>query len=209
MADVLSQLEAAGLAAVARLEDAETALAVTGALAAGGVRAVEFTFTTRGVLKALEQAVATHGNDLLIGAGTVLDAETARTAILAGARFVVTPAVRPDVITMCRRYGVTVACGALTPTEILTAWEAGADIVKVFPASAFGPGYLKDVKAPLPQVRLMPTGGIDLSNLGAYLKAGAVAVGVGGNLVKGTPSEIEARAREYVAAVASARGERR
>jgi 2-dehydro-3-deoxyphosphogluconate aldolase / (4S)-4-hydroxy-2-oxoglutarate aldolase len=204
--NVVAQLEAAGVVAVARLEDAETALAVTGALVAGGLKAIEFTFTTQGVLGVMEKAVARYGKELLIGAGTVLDPETARAAILAGARFVVTPAVRPDVITMCRRYGITVAVGALTPSEILTAWEAGADIVKVFPASAFGPKYLKDVKGPLPQVRLMPTGGVDLANLGDYLKAGAVAVGVGGNLVKGTPAEVEARTREYVAAVAAARG---
>lgn len=206
MSEVLERVRAEGIVAIARLESAGTALAVAEALLAGGVSVMEYTFTTRGAAKAIEETVGRFGDRALIGAGTVLDAETARVAILAGARFLVTPAVRPDVIALSRRYSVPVMCGALTPTEILAAWEAGADVVKVFPASAFGPRYLKDVRAPLPQVALLPTGGIDLGNIGDYLRAGAIACGVGGNLVKGTPAEIAEAARQYKVAVRAAWG---
>lgn len=205
MGEVLARVRAAGIVAIARLDTADTALSVAEALLAGGIEVMEFTFTTRGAVQAIAEAVARFGDRALVGAGTVLDAETARTAILAGARFLVTPAVKPEVLATGRRYGVPVLCGALTPTEILAAWEAGADMVKVFPASAFGPRYLRDVRAPLPQVPLLPTGGVDLGNIGEYLRAGAVACGVGGNLVSGDPAAMAARARQYVAAVQAAR----
>jgi 2-dehydro-3-deoxyphosphogluconate aldolase/(4S)-4-hydroxy-2-oxoglutarate aldolase len=131
----------------------------------------------------IKQATARFGNEVLMGAGTVLDPETARAAILAGAEFIVTPALNLATIELCKRYGKPIISGALTPTEILTAWQAGSDMVKVFPADLGGPGYIKAVLAPLPQVRLVPTGGVSAENAAEYLKAGATAVGVGGKLV--------------------------
>jgi 2-dehydro-3-deoxyphosphogluconate aldolase/(4S)-4-hydroxy-2-oxoglutarate aldolase len=151
------------------------------------------------------------GDAVLLGAGTVLDSETARAAILAGAEFVVGPTLNVDVITVCRRYNKIVVPGTLTPTEILTAWEAGADMIKVFPAGAMGPGYLKDIRGPLPQVKLMPTGGISLENAADFIKAGAVVIGVGGNLVDkkaiktGRFDLLAERARQFVEVVREAK----
>jgi 2-dehydro-3-deoxyphosphogluconate aldolase/(4S)-4-hydroxy-2-oxoglutarate aldolase len=157
---------------------------VVEAVAEGGVHCIELTMTTPGALPALETASRKlAGADVLLGVGTVLDAETCRLAILSGAGFVVTPTLSIPVIETARRYGIPVAAGAFTPTEILSAWEQGSDIVKVFPASVGGPEYIKAIKGPLPQVPLMPTGGVEVDNVGAFLKAGAVALGVGGNLV--------------------------
>jgi len=142
-----------------------------------------------------------------MGAGTVLDPETARAAILSGAQFIVTPALNPKTIELCRRYGKPIIPGALTPTEILTAWEAGADMVKVFPADSMGPGYIKAILAPLPQIRLVPTGGVSAENAAQFLKAGATALGVGGNLVnkqavaRGDWAAITAEAQKLVQAV--------
>ncbi len=162
----------------------EDLVRVVEAVAEGGVHCIELTMTTPGALQALE--VVTRkltGADVMLGVGTVLDAETCRMAILSGAHFVVTPTLAPDVATMARRYGKPVALGAFTPTEILTAWEAGADVVKVFPASVGGPDYIKAIKGPLPQVPLLPTGGVEVDNVRDFLQAGAFALGVGGNLV--------------------------
>jgi 2-dehydro-3-deoxyphosphogluconate aldolase/(4S)-4-hydroxy-2-oxoglutarate aldolase len=151
------------------------------------------------------------GDKIVLGAGTVLDPETARAAILAGARFIVSPTVNPQVIQLCRRYSRLVMPGALTPTEILTAWEAGADIVKVFPSDLTGPGYLKAIHAPLPQVRLMPTGGVNLQTAAEFLRAGACALGVGGSLVdpqaiaKREFAKLTALARQYVEIVRQVR----
>lgn len=157
---------------------------VVEAVAAGGVRAIEVTLTTPGALQCIEQATrALQGADALLGAGTVLDAESCRLAILAGAQYIVTPTLSTAVIQMARRYGKPIFCGAYTPTEILTAWENGADFVKVFPANIGGPDYIKAIRGPLPQIPLVPTGGVELDNIGAFLKAGASALGVGGNLV--------------------------
>jgi len=153
------------------------------ALAEGGVRCIEVTMNTPGALDVI-QSVAAKLKDVVIGAGTVLDAETARMAAAAGAQFVVSPTLNRDMITLCRRYGVVSIPGACTPTEILSAWESGADLVKVFPASVGGPDYIRAIRAPLPQVRLCPVGGVDLDNAAAYLKAGAAAVALGGSLVK-------------------------
>ncbi len=172
-----------GVVAIVRLDDLSAAVPLAAALAAGGVRAVEYTFTNRTAARAIEAARAELDGAALVGAGTVLDAETARTAILAGAQFVVTPTVALPVIELCNRYGIPTVIGAFTPTEILTAWQAGADFVKVFPASAGGPRYLKDVRGPLPQVRLIPTGGVGPDNAADFIRAGASALGVGGNLV--------------------------
>ena len=157
---------------------------VVEAVAAGGVQCIEVTMTTPSALECIETASKNlAGADVLLGVGTVLDSETCRMAILAGAQYVVTPTLSIPVIQMARRYGKPIFAGAYTPTEILTAWENGADFVKVFPASIGGPDYIKALKGPLPQVPLVPTGGVEIDNIGAFLKAGASALGVGGNLV--------------------------
>lgn len=178
-----SIIQEGGVVAVVRLDDLSKAVPLTEALVAGGVRAVEFTFTNPAAAGAITAARDALGTRALIGAGTVLDAETARVAILAGAAFVVTPTLSLPTITICQRYGVPTVIGALTPTEILTAWEGGATYVKVFPASVGGPRYLRDVRGPLPQVKLIPTGGVGLENAGDFIRAGAVAVALGSNLV--------------------------
>jgi 2-dehydro-3-deoxyphosphogluconate aldolase/(4S)-4-hydroxy-2-oxoglutarate aldolase len=204
-------IEQDGVIAVVRLDDLSKAVPLTEALVAAGVRAVEFTFTNPAAGEAIAAASATLGSRALIGAGSVLDAETARVAILAGARFVVTPTVSLPTIEICNRYGVATTIGALTPTEILTAWQAGATFVKVFPASLGGPRYLRDVLGPLPQLKLIPTGGVDVDNAGEFIRAGAVAVALGSNLVDGRSvatedwATITARAQAIVDAVAGAR----
>jgi len=207
----LSPIEADGVIAVVRLDELSKAVSLTEALVAGGVRAVEFTFTNPAAAAAISAARDALGERALIGAGSVLDAETARVAILAGATFVVTPTVSLPTIAICNRYGVATTIGAFTPTEILTAWEAGATYVKVFPASLGGPRYLRDVHGPLPQVKLIPTGGVDLDNAGEFIRAGAVAIALGSNLVdaRSVATEdwdtITTRARALIAAVDRAR----
>jgi 2-dehydro-3-deoxyphosphogluconate aldolase/(4S)-4-hydroxy-2-oxoglutarate aldolase len=207
-------VELDGVIAVVRLDDLSKAVPLTEALVAGGVRAVEFTFTNPAAGEAIAAASATLGSRALIGAGSVLDAETARVAILAGARFVVTPTVSAATIELCNRYGVATTIGALTPTEILTAWQAGATYVKVFPANLGGPRYLRDVLGPLPQRKLIPTGGVDVDNAGEFIRAGAVAVALGSNLVdaRSVTTEdwqtITARAPAITDAVAQARSGR-
>jgi 2-dehydro-3-deoxyphosphogluconate aldolase/(4S)-4-hydroxy-2-oxoglutarate aldolase len=179
---------------------------VAEALKAGGMDVIEFTCSTPGAIDMIKQASAHFGDEVLMGAGTVLDPETARAAILAGAEFIVTPALNLDTVELCNRYGKPIVPGALTPTEILTAWQAGADMVKVFPASIGGPKYIKAVLAPLPQLRLVPTGGVSAENAAEYLKAGATALGVGGNLVnkeavaKGDWGAITAEAKKLIKA---------
>jgi 2-dehydro-3-deoxyphosphogluconate aldolase / (4S)-4-hydroxy-2-oxoglutarate aldolase len=206
-----SAIEQDGVIAVVRLDDLSKAVPLTEALVAGGVRAVEFTFTNPAAAEAIAAASAMLSSRALLGAGSVLDAETARVAILAGARFVVTPTVSPVTIEICNRYGVATTIGALTPTEILTAWQAGATYVKVFPANLGGPRYLRDVLGPLPQLKLIPTGGVDVDNAGEFIRAGAVAVALGSNLVDARSvatddwETITARAQAIVDAVARAR----
>ena len=184
---------------------------VAEAIAEGGVRHIEFTMTTPGALRTLEEVSGRLGGDVVFGAGTVLDSESARAAILAGARFIVAPNLNPDVIRLCNRYGIVSMPGALTPTEILQAWEAGADVVKVFPCNMFGPGYLSAVLAPLPQVRLAPVGGVDADNVSAYIRAGAACVGVGSSLVSsrlvagGDWAALTERARAFVRGVQEGR----
>lgn len=180
---VLEQLIAARVIAIVRLERYTHAVEVARALYDGGMTAVEFTLTGQGVDDAVRRVRAALGNQMLVGVGTVLDARAADLAIDSGAQFLVTPTVRTAVIAVGRARGVPVACGALTPTEALTAHESGADLVKIFPVRAFGPQYIRDLLAPLPFLRLVPTGGIGAEHARAYLEAGAVAVGVGGNLV--------------------------
>jgi 2-dehydro-3-deoxyphosphogluconate aldolase/(4S)-4-hydroxy-2-oxoglutarate aldolase len=203
-----------GVVAVIRSPDAAQLVEAARALADGGVTVVEITMTVPGALDVIRHVRQALGERLLLGAGTILDPETARAALLAGAEYLVSPTLNLDVIRLCRRYDKLVMPGAFTPTEILTAWEAGADIVKVFPADVVGPAYLKAVRAPLPQVRLMPTGGVDLTTAADFLRAGACCLGVGGQLVE--PRAVAQRnfdrirdlARQYVAIVKQVQKER-
>ena len=205
--EVLNALREIGLVPVLRAESEEQALALASAIAAGGVTVLEVTMTVPGAIRVMRR-LAEERPDILIGAGTVLDPETARMCILEGAQFVVSPALNVKTIEMCHRYGIAVLPGALTPTEIVTAWEAGADVVKIFPASALGGAkYLKSVKAPLPQVEMIPTGGVSLATAAEFLEAGAFALGVGADLVnlkaiaEGHPETITESARKYLAIV--------
>ena len=212
-AENLASIKACGVVAVLRADRPDALVQVAQAIARGGIGAVEITMTTPGALDVIGECANRLGDEILLGAGTVLDPETARAAILAGAEYIVTPTLNPDVITLCRRYDKVIIPGALTPTEILTAWECGADIVKVFPATAVGPRYFKDVKAPLPQIDLMPTGGVDLDNAGDFIRAGACAVAVGGNLLDQAAvaaddwQALTDTSRQYVEAVGNARQE--
>lgn len=209
---VMNQMEQAGLVAIMRVSSPDALLAAADAIQAGGVTVIEVTMTTPGALAVIEQVRARNSGEIVFGAGTVLDPETARACILAGAQFIVTPTLNLHTIALCKRYSVPVMAGAYTPTEILTAWEAGADVVKVFPADSLGPKFIKAVKGPLPQVRLLPTGGVTVDNAADFIKAGAVAVGVGGELVNQKLLDardfdtLTARARQFRAAVDGARG---
>ncbi len=204
--EVIEMIRAVGLLPVLRADSPEQALAIAHALDAGGVTVLEVTMTVPGALTVIERLIAEKGDSILVGAGTVLDAETARAAMLAGAQFIVSPALNLATVEICRRYSVAVFPGALTPTEVLAAWQAGADAVKVFPASAMGGAkYLKALKAPFPQIDLIPTGGVSLANAREFLEAGALALGVGGELVDaraietGHPETITENARKYLA----------
>ncbi len=209
--DRLRAIGEGGVVAIIRLERADHLLSVARAIRAGGVTAIEFTMTTPGALDVLARAARELGDEVLLGAGTVLDPETARACILAGAQFIVAPTLNPRMVELCRRYSVVSMPGAFTPTEILTAWELGADVGKVFPAGVLGPRYLRDVLAPLPQVRLLPTGGVDESSAAEYVLAGAFALGVGGGLVDrraieaGDWEALTAAARRLSAAVRAGR----
>ena len=209
---IVDDLVARGAVAVVRLPDAGRALAVVDALAAGGVTAIELTLTTPGALDLIAALRKAGGDALLVGAGSVLDADTARRAVEAGATYVVSPVFRAEVVAEAHRQGVPAMPGAYTPTEILTAHEAGADVVKVFPADTLGPAYLKGVLAPMPFLRLMPTGGVTPANVGDWLRAGAVAAGLGSALVDAKLvaandlAAITARARQTTENVAAARG---
>src|ERR671938_512727 len=172
-----------GIVAVVRSSDSQQLVEAARALADGGVTVVEITLSVPSALDVVRQVRQALGDAVVLGAGTVLDPETARVALLAGAEYIVAPTVNPDVIRLCRRYDKLVMPGAFTPTEILAAWEAGADVVKVFPADVLGPTFFRALRGPLPQVRLMPTGGVDLTTAAEYLRAGAVCLGVGGQLV--------------------------
>lgn len=179
----LQRIADSGVVAVIRTQDGDGLISICKALAEGGIIGVEITLTSPGAIEAIYQTKKALQGRVIVGAGSVLDPETARTAILAGADFIVSPISNKNVIALCNRYSKIVIPGAFTPTEILTAWEAGADVVKVFPASKLGPSFFKDVRGPLPQVRLTPTGGVNINNLGEFLQAGALFVGVGSALV--------------------------
>jgi 2-dehydro-3-deoxyphosphogluconate aldolase / (4S)-4-hydroxy-2-oxoglutarate aldolase len=204
---VLERIRAIGIMPVVRASSADAALEVVDAIRAGGIDVLEITLTVPGAVQVIAELAKRIGGEALIGAGTVLDADAARACVDAGARFIVSPALDIPTIEVCRALGVPIFAGALTPTEILTAWKAGANVVKVFPAgSVGGASYLKSVKAPLPQIELVPTGGVNLKNAADFIAAGAFALGVGADLVSGTPAEITEKARQYAAAVAAARG---
>ena len=211
---VVAGLLARRLIAIVRVPDAAQLLPVAEALHAGGVEVIEFTLTTPGALEQLRVARAHFGGAVVLGAGTVLDAGLAQQAIEAGAQFIVAPNFDPAVVRLCHRhrYNVPVIPGALTPTEIVAAWTAGADFVKVFPASLGGPGYIREVRAPLPHVPLVPTGGVTAENCVEYLKAGAAAVGVGSSLVDKTAvvtrdwPTLTNRARRFVALISEEDG---
>ena len=180
----LQALAETGVIAVIRADKGGDLVNVGRALRQGGVKFIEITMTVPGALAVIEEATAAlHADDVYIGAGTVLDAETARAAILAGANYIVSPVFRPDVISVCKRYAVPVMPGAMTPTEVLNAWEAGADVVKIFPAGVGGPQFFKDLRGPFPHIKIMPTGAVNRATAPEFIKAGACAVGVGGELV--------------------------
>ncbi len=201
-----------GIVAVVRSESPDQLVKVVRALAEGGVTAAEITFTVPGALDVIKQVRKELGDEIILGAGTVLDPETARAALLAGAEYIVAPCVNLEVIKLCRRYDKAIMPGALTPTEVVSAWEAGADVVKIFPADLGGPAYLKALRGPLPQIRMMPTGGVDLNTAETFLKAGACCLGVGGSLVEpkaiaaGDFGRITDLASQYVAIVKKFRG---
>jgi 2-dehydro-3-deoxyphosphogluconate aldolase/(4S)-4-hydroxy-2-oxoglutarate aldolase len=208
----LGRIRGLGLVPVVRAQSAEEAVGAIDAIRAGGIDVLEVTMTVPDAIPLIAQVARRFGQDAIIGAGTVLDAETARACILAGAQFVVTPTLKAETIACCRRYGVPVLPGALTPTEVLAAWEAGADMVKVFPCSAVGgASYIKALKAPLPQVELVPTGGVNLETAADFIKAGAAALGLGSDLVdlkalrEGKAAVVTERARKLVAIVQGAR----
>ena len=212
-AEVVRAIEDCGVVAIIRIQDAGRVAAVVEALARGGVRAIEITMTVPGAIDAIRSIAAALTDDVVLGAGTVLDAGTANKVIDAGAQFVVAPTLNAETIHACHARDVAILPGCFTPTEMLTAWQLGADIIKVFPATTLGPGYLKDVRAPLPQLKLMPTGGVTPENAGDWIRAGAVALGVGSALVdarsvaSGDYAGIEARARLVTANVRSVRAQ--
>ena len=210
---ILKRVLDGGIVAVVRAESSESLVKVVRALAEGGVTAAEITFTVPDAIDVIRQVRKEVGDAVVLGAGTVLDTETARVALLAGAEYIVSPTVNVEVIRLCRRYDKAIMPGAFTPTEVLTAWEAGADIVKIFPADLGGPAYLKALRGPLPQVRVMPTGGVDLNTAEGFLKAGACCLGVGGSLVEpkavaaGDFARIRDLAGQYAAIVRRFRGQ--
>jgi len=212
--EILDFISGIGIVPVVRTPSAESAIRSIEAIHRGGVRAAEVTMTVPGAIRALEKLADRFGDSIMLGAGTVLDPETARACMLAGAQFFVTPTLKIATIEMAKRYSKVICPGALTPTEVLTAWEAGADVVKVFPANSVGgPKYIKALKGPLPHIEMIPTGGVNLETAGEFLKAGACAVAVGGELVdaklirENRYDEMESRARQYLQAIARARAE--
>lgn len=211
-AAVIQTIRDIGIIPVVRAQSSDEAMKAIDAIRAGGISILEITMTVPGAVAVIEEVSQRYGSEALVGAGTVLDGETARACILAGARFVVSPSLNLETIEVCRRYGVAVMPGALTPTEVVQAWSAGADFVKVFPAGAVGgASYIKSLKAPLPQIELVPTGGVSLKTAADFIKAGASALGVGADLVdvkairEGQANLITERAREFVRIVAEAR----
>lgn len=211
--NVIERVFRTGIVSILRAPSSEGLVDVAEALLAGGVDIIEVTFTVPGAPRVLEQVAGRLGSRVVLGAGSILDTETARIAMLSGAQFIVAPTVNLDVIQMCRRYGVPVMPGAMTPTEVLTAWQAGADVVKVFPSEVTGPAHIKAIHGPLPQIPLMPTGGVNLKTAADFLRAGAAALGAGGALApanaiaSGDVETIEDTARLFVEVIAKTRAE--
>jgi 2-dehydro-3-deoxyphosphogluconate aldolase / (4S)-4-hydroxy-2-oxoglutarate aldolase len=210
--DVIRIIKEIGVVPVVRADSPDEALAAVEAIKAGGVPILEITMTVPGAIKVIEKIADKFGDEVVLGAGTVLDPETARACILAGATFIVSPALNLQTIELCRRYSVPICPGALTPTEVVTAWQAGADFVKVFPCSAMGgASYIKGLKAPLPQVELIPTGGVNLNTAIDFIKAGSSALGIGADLVDlkalraGNAALITERAKQFVQLVKDGR----
>jgi 2-dehydro-3-deoxyphosphogluconate aldolase / (4S)-4-hydroxy-2-oxoglutarate aldolase len=210
--EILQRIRDIGIIPVVRASSADEAIQVVEAIRAGGIPVLEITMTVPGAVQVIEQLVKQFGDEAIVGAGTVLDPQSANACIDAGAKFIVSPALNLDTIAVCRKRDVAVMPGALTPTEIVTAWNAGADLVKVFPCGAMGgASYIKSLKAPLPQIELVPTGGVTLVTAGSFIQAGATAIGVGADLAdvtavrSGQAQKVTQTAQAYVAAVRSAR----
>lgn len=203
--EVLQRIEKVGVVAVIRAENSEQAKKIALACMEGGIDVIEITFTVPGAQKVIEDLVEEFGNKLLVGAGTVLDSETARISILAGANYIVSPGFNLETAKLCNRYQIPYMAGCMTLTEMITAMEAGVDVIKVFPGSAFGPDFIKAVKGPLPQAVMMPTGGVSIDNVDKWIKNGCIAVGVGGNLTKGSSEDMTKAAKEFVEKVKLAR----
>lgn len=208
--NVIQRMTETGLVAVVRAESAEQALKISEACLAGGCEAIELTFTVPGADKVIETLAKKYQNgEMLLGAGTVLDSETARIAILAGADYIVSPSFNEECAKLCNRYRVPYIPGCMTLTEVITAMEAGADVIKIFPADLYGPTIIKDIKGPLPQAKLMPTGGVEVSNAGEWIKAGAVCVGAGSSLTAGAKTgdyqKITDTAKEFISKIKEAR----
>jgi 2-dehydro-3-deoxyphosphogluconate aldolase/(4S)-4-hydroxy-2-oxoglutarate aldolase len=210
--DLLQRIVNPGVVAVIRAQSSEQLSDLAAALLAGGMPGMEVTMTTPNALEVIASVTKRFGKQILMGVGSVLDDTTARLAILAGAEFVVTPVMRPDVIACCRRYGKPCIAGAYTPTEALAAYEAGADFIKIFPADGLGPNYIKAIKAPMPQLEIIPTGGVSVDTCGSFIRAGCAAVAAGSSLLDpaamkaGDWAAISATAKAFVEAVAKARG---
>ncbi|MCX7015466.1 MAG: bifunctional 2-keto-4-hydroxyglutarate aldolase/2-keto-3-deoxy-6-phosphogluconate aldolase [Candidatus Sumerlaeota bacterium] len=209
--DILQTIVDCGVVAIVRLNDSSQLERVGQAIQTGGLNVIEFTMTTPGALRIIEEWTRARAGKVLLGAGTVLDPETARAAILAGAEFIVSPSTNHAVVEMCNRYGKVVMPGAYTPTEIVAAMEMGADLVKLFPASSLGPSYIKAIRGPLPHARLVPTGGVSVQNAAEFIRAGAAALAVGGELVnnaiveRGEFDKITEAARQFREEVRKAR----
>lgn len=209
--NVLQRIMKSGVVAVVRADSSEQAIKITDACMKGGIAAIEITFTIPDAARVIADLRKVYtAEEMIIGAGTVLDPETARIAILAGAQYIVSPSLNFDTVKLCNRYQIPIMAGAMTIAEVVAAMEAGADIVKIFPGDAFGPSFIKAIKGPLPQAPVMPTGGVDLDNVEAWIKAGCIAVGVGSNLTGGAKTgdfkAIEDIAKQFIAKVRIARG---
>jgi len=208
----LNLIRETGVIAIIRAKSSGQLLDAADAIKAGGVRVIEVTMTTPGALDVVREAALKYGGDVLFGAGTVLDPETARAAILAGADFIVAPTLSLPVVALCNRYGVPIIPGCYTPTEMLTAWEAGADMIKLFPADVGGPGLVRAILAPLPQLQIIPVGGVNLDTAAEFIRQGAAALGVGSSLINqrlldaGDLAELTRRAAAFVAQVQEGRG---
>ncbi len=209
---IVEQIESIGLVPVVRAASADEAMQAIDAIKAGGVNVLEITMTVPRAIKAIEKVADKYGTEVLVGAGTVLDAETARVCLLAGAQFIVSPALNLATIELCHRYSAPICPGVLTPTEVITAWSAGVDLVKVFPCgSVGGASYVKNLKGPFPQVKMIPTGGVSLTTAADFIKAGAAALGVGTDLVdvkairEGNADIVTERAKQFVQIVREAR----